>query len=55
MTEEDERKCFALWTAIKDMDTIAIDNENARRTVDTALGFIAKDSNIIFKILGFYQ
>lgn len=55
MTEEDERKCFALWTAIKDMDTIPIESINTKRTVDTALGFIAKDVNIIFKALGYYK
>jgi hypothetical protein len=55
MTEDDERKCFALWTAIKEMDTIPVESENTKRTIDTALGFIAKDANIIFRSLGYYH
>lgn len=55
MTEEDERKCQALWVAIKDMDSVSIENTNTKRVVETALGFIAKDTNIIFKALGYYE
>jgi hypothetical protein len=47
-----EQLCQSLWEAVKAMDNIKLDSPNKQRTLDTALSFIAKDCNIIFKMLG---
>ncbi len=53
MTNED--LCKNLWEAVKAMDNIQTDDPNKQRVLDTALSFIAKDCNIIFKTVGYYD
>lgn len=50
-----EQLCKNLWEAVKAMDNIQLDEPNKQRVLDTALSFIAKDCNIIFKMLGVFD
>ena len=47
-----EQQCKDLWAAIKAMDTIDVDDPIKQQVVSLALGYLAKEARLIFKVLG---
>lgn len=55
MSSSPSELCQNLWDAVKAMDNIKLDDDNKQRVLDTTLSFIAKDCNIIFKVVGVFD